>query len=126
EAVEIGAVGAHQDGIALARFVDMLGPTHQIVPAYFLGGEIEAPVRPAALALELLACGIVEPERGAVIDRRLALREQALALELELLRRLVTGIESAGRDQPVARGVIARESVGLPLLGVPVETEPGE
>ena len=52
EAVEVGAVGAHQHRIALARLVDMLRPAHQVRPAHLLGRELEAPMRPAALALE--------------------------------------------------------------------------
>lgn len=55
EAVEVTAVGAHQHRIALARLVDMLGPAHQIVPAHFLGGELEAPVRLAAFTLQARA-----------------------------------------------------------------------
>jgi len=73
EAVEIGAVGPHQHGIALARLVDMLGAAHEIVPADFLRREPEAPVRPAALTLELLPCRRIEPQRRAIIDRRPAL-----------------------------------------------------
>src|SRR4030095_15910593 len=84
EAVEIAAVSAHQHRIALARLIDVLGPAHQIVPAPFLGCGLEAPVRPAAFAFQAGAVGIAELERGAVVDRRAALREQALALEFEL------------------------------------------
>ena len=54
EAVEVGAVGAHQHRIALARLVDMLGAAHQVGPAHLLGRELEAPMRPAALAFERL------------------------------------------------------------------------
>ena len=126
EAVEVAAVGAHQHGIALARLVDVLGAAHQVVPAHFLGGELEAPVRPAAFAFEPRAVGIAELERGAVVDRRAALREQALALELQLLGRLVAGIEPADRDQPVAGGVVVRQPVGLPLLARPIEAQPGK
>ena len=60
EAVEVAAVGAHQHRIALARLVDMLRPTHEIVPAHFLGDELEAPVRPAALAFQPRPVGVGE------------------------------------------------------------------
>ena len=124
EAVEIAAVGAHQHRIALARFVDMLRPAHQIVPAHFLGGELEAPVRTAAFALQPRPVGVGEFQRRAVVDRRPALGEQALALELELLRRLVAGIEPARGDELVARRVVVRQPVRLLLLARPVEAEP--
>ena len=91
--------------------VDMLGPAHQVVPAHLAGLELEAPVWPAAFAFEFLARGLVEPERGAVVDRRLALAEQALALELELLGRLVAGIELAGSDQGIAGDVVFGQPV---------------
>jgi hypothetical protein len=79
EAVELAAVGAHQHGIALARLVDVLGSAHQIVPAHFLGGELEAPMRPTAFSLQTGAVGIAKLEGSAVINRRAALREQACA-----------------------------------------------
>lgn len=126
EAVEIAAVGAHQHGIALARLVDVLGPAHQVVPADFLGGEHEAPVRLSAFAFQARPVGVAELERSAFVDRRAALREQALALELELLRRLVAGIEAADRDQPVAGGIVVLQPVRLPLLARPIEAKPGK
>ena len=61
EAVEVAAVGAHQHRVALARLVDMLRPAHQIVPAHLLGGELEAPVRAAALALQPGLIGLAQP-----------------------------------------------------------------
>ena len=91
EAVEIAAVGTHEHRIALARLVDVLVPAHQVIPAHLLGGELEAPVRLAAFVLQAQAVGIAELERGAVVDRRPALRQQALALEHQLLGRLVAG-----------------------------------
>ena len=83
-------------------------------------------MRPAAFAFEPRAIGVAELERGAVVDRRAALRQQALALELELLRRLVAGIEAADGDQPVAGRVVVRQPVHLPLLARPIEAEPGK
>jgi hypothetical protein len=121
EAVEVGAVGAHQHRVALARLVDVLGAAHQIVPAHFLRGELEAPMRLASLALELDARRLVEAQRGAVVDRGSVLGEQALALELELLGRFVAGIEPLSGDQRVARRVVVRQPVGLALLAVPLQ-----
>ena len=126
EAVEVAAVGAHQHRIALARLVDMLRPAHQVVPAHFLGDELEPPVRPAALAFQPRPVGVGELQRRAVVDRRPALGEQTLALELELLRRLVAGIEPAGGDQRVARRVVVRQPVRLLLVARPIEAEPLE
>lgn len=80
----------------------------------------------AALRLELAAGRLVELERGAVVDRRPALGEQAPALEFQLLRRLAAGIKPAGRDQGVADPVVVDQPVGLPLLDVPIEAEPAE
>jgi hypothetical protein len=51
----------------------VLGPAHQVVPAHFLGGELEAPVRPAPFGFQAGAVGIAELERRAVVDRRPAL-----------------------------------------------------
>ena len=47
--VEIAAVRAHEDGIALAGLVDMLGAAHEIVPAHVLvlaAGSANAVARP--------------------------------------------------------------------------------
>lgn len=103
ETVEVSAVGTHQHRIALARLVDMLGPAHQIVPSHFFRRELEAPVRPATLAFQASPVGLRQFERGAVVDWRAALREQALAPEFQLLRGLVARIEAARGDQPIAR-----------------------
>ncbi len=95
QGVEIAAVGADQDRIALACLVDMLGAAHQVDPGDGLALEQEAPVRPAALALEAGALGRRQRQRGPVIDRRLAALQLALALQRQLLRGLVAGIEPA-------------------------------
>ncbi len=67
-------------------------------------------MRLAPFGFELRAFRVGELQRGAVIDRRLAAGELALALQLELLRRLVGGIEPAARFQLLDRGGVARRS----------------
>ena len=63
-------------------------------------GQQEAPVRLAALGLERRLLGLAELQRLAPVDRRQPPRQPYLAAELQLLRRLVAGIELAGRLQP--------------------------
>ncbi len=81
-------------------------------------------MRATALAFQPRPVGVAQSQRRPVIDRRPALGEQPLALEVELFRRLVAGIETAGGDQSVARRVVVRQPLGLPLLQRPVEAEP--
>src|SRR5690606_40454655 len=70
--------------------------------------------------------GIAERQRGAVIDRRQPAPERDLALEVELLRGLVAGVDAARRLQPLERRLIEREPGRLPLLAIGREAEPGE
>ena len=79
-------------------------------------------MRPSASSLRALLGG--ELQGGAVIDRRLAAGELALALELELLRRLVSGIEPPARFQLLDRLGIAVEAVRLAHLLGPLDAEP--
>ena len=111
--VEIAAVGAHQDGVALAGLVDMLGPAHEIVPAHVLMFQQEAPMRACARGLQSRALGVRQRERGAVVDRRQVALQLALALELQLLRRFVAGIEPAGGLQLRDGRVVGGEAIGL-------------
>ena len=126
EGVEIAAVGADQHGIALARLVDVLGPAHQIAPGAAPAGELEAPIGLPALGLQLGLLGRRQSERGTVIDRRRAALELQLALEGELLRRLVAGIEPAARLQPLRGLVVAVQAIGLARQLVPGEAQPAE
>ncbi len=81
-------------------------------------------LRPSASSLARSSS--VSFKRGAVVDRGLAARELALALQLELLRRLVGGIEPAARLQLLDGRGISGEAVRLADLCRPVEAEPGE
>ena len=124
--VEIGAVGADQHRVGQRGGVDMLLAAHEIVPHHVAGLEQEAPMGLATLRLELGPIGLGELQRGAVIDRRPPARELALALELQLLLRLVGRIEPAARLQLLDRVGVEREALGLLDLAVPGEPEPGE
>ena len=74
----------------------MLGPADQVVPLdRRVMVEPEAPVRPPPLRLEPGAVRVAQRERGAVVDRRPAAAELHLALELQLLRRLIGRIGAA-------------------------------
>ena len=89
--------------------------------------EPEAPVRPAPLRLEPGAVGLGQRQRGAVVDRRHAPAEQDLALELQLLRRLIGRIDPA-RPRAAARAPLHSGRTGR-TGGAPrpaVEAEPGE
>ena len=119
--VEIGTVFAHQDGVGQRSGVDMLAPAHEIVPHDIALLELEAPMGLASLCFERGAILICELQRGAVIDRRLAAGELALALQLELFGRLVGRIEPAASLQLLDRRVVAREAVRLAHLLGPVD-----
>jgi hypothetical protein len=88
--------------------------------------EPEAPVRPPAFPSSRLRSPSRKRQRRAVVDRRLAARELHLALEIELLRRLIGGIDPAGFAQPLERRLVAVEPGRLAMLLVAGEAEPGE
>jgi hypothetical protein len=67
--IEISAVLADQDRVALAGLVDMLGPAHHVDPAHLAQIEPETPMRQAPLGFEFRAIGRRQRQRGAVIDR---------------------------------------------------------
>ena len=71
-------------------------------------------------------CSSVSAQRGAVVDRRPARGDLREALELELLRGLVAGIEPAGGAQPIGRRGVAGEAVGLAREAVPAQAEPAQ
>src|SRR3546814_12066422 len=68
----------------------------------------EAPVGAASLRLQACLLRRAEPQGRTVVDRRQPLGQLALALERQLLRRLVAGIEPPLRIQPLDRGGMAR------------------
>ena len=57
--------------------------------------ELEAPVRAAAFGLEAGAVSIVEGQRGAVLNRRLAQRAGAGAAAIELVFGFIARVEAA-------------------------------
>ena len=83
-------------------------------------------MRLAAFGLELRAVLGRQLQRGAVVDRRQAARELALAAAVELVGGLVAGIEPADVAQAVGGGVIEREPLRLPDDEVGHDAEPGE
>ena len=124
--VEIAAVGAHQDGIALAGLVDVLRAARAVVPAHVLAMEQEAPVRSAPFGLESAAVGLGEREGRPVVDWRQMALLLALALEIEFLRRLVAGIETFVRLERLDRRRIKRVALGLAGALIPHEAEPAQ
>ena len=83
-------------------------------------------MRPAARSLERGPLGVGQAQRGAVVDRRSAERLLALAPPVELLRRLVGGIEAALRLERFGGGVIGRHPLRLAAHQVGLDAEPGE
>ena len=88
--------------------------------------ELEAPVRLAALGFERGALGVGQLERGAIVDRRTAERLLALAPAVELLGRLVGGIEPARALQRLGRRFVKRHPLRLAAFQVGDDSEPGE
>ena len=74
-------------------------------PFRFLGGVI----------------GLAQLERGPVIDRGQPARELDLALDVELLRTLVAGIDPIRRPQRFKGCLVAIEPGRLALLAIPCE-----
>ena len=91
-----------------------------------VGSSAKPPVRPAAGGFERGALGVGQPQRGAVIDRRTAERLLALATPVELLRRLVGGIETALGFELFGRRVVCRHPLRLAAHEVGLDAEPGE
>src|SRR5687768_2937958 len=81
--------------------------------------ELESPVRIDAFG-ERRDLGL------ALIDRRQAAAEQHLAAKLQLLGRLVAGIDPAGLAQSLELALINCEPLRLPHRGVRFEAEPIE
>ncbi len=102
----------------------MLPPAHEVVPHHVALLELEPPMRLASFGFEPRPVLRGELQRGAVIDRRLAAGELALALEFEFLRRLVSGIKPPARFQLLDRLGVAVEPVRLAHLVRPVDAEP--
>ena len=125
--VEIGAVLAHQHRVRERAAIDMRRAAHEIGPGDGAMVEPEAPMRAPPLAPRAPTSVLRrERQRGAVVDRRQAAGELALAAELELVRRLV-GRHRAGPSPSAARHrVVEREALGLAHDDVGRDAEPGE
>jgi hypothetical protein len=109
--VEIGAVGADQHRVRERSGIHMLLAADEIVPHHVAGLELEAPMGRLPCCREFLVVGVGELQRCAVVDRRLAARELALALQLKFVLRLVGRIEPAARLQLLHRCIVDREAV---------------
>src|SRR5690606_12552913 len=121
------AIGATHYGIAQLRGIEVLRPADAILPFDRpLMIELEAPVRCDPFGFLRRALGRGKPERPAVVDRRQPATERDLALEVELLRRLIAGIDPLRRLQPLECLVIQRQPLRLPLLTVRLQPEPSE
>src|SRR5688500_10059151 len=125
--VEPAAVLAADHRIGEQGRVEMLAAADQIVPLDRPAViEPEAPVRPAPLRLEPGAVTLVQLQRGAIVDRRLAAAELDLALEVELLRALISWIDASRLPQPLESGLVPTEARRLAMLLVRSEAEPAE
>ena len=83
-------------------------------------------MRHTSLGLQYIALGVAQAERGAVVDRRASEGELPLALELQLLRRLIAGIEVALIAQALGDLFIQAQALGLAHRITPSETEPAQ
>ncbi|ORE94344.1 glutamyl-tRNA synthetase [Stappia sp. 22II-S9-Z10] len=115
EGVEVAAVRAHQNGVGDGVQVHPLLAPAAVVPGALPVRQAEAPVRAAPLGLESGAFGVGQRQARAVVDRRTAARPLQRAFALQLVRRLVAGVEEARRLQPRRRRVVKRDAVRLPL-----------
>jgi hypothetical protein len=121
------SIGAAHHRIAHRRRIEALVATDEIVPRYRSPGiEPEAPVRRSSRRLEPGPLGVAQAQRGAVVHRRQSPPEQHLALEIELLRGLVGGIDPARRLQFGEPRLVAVEPCRLALLGIGHQPQPGE
>ncbi len=126
QGIKIGAVLAHQNRIGQRGAIDMAVAADQIVPAHDFGLQPEAPVRLAARRLQRRAFGFGQAQGRAIVNRRRAARDLQAALALQLVRRLVAGIEPPGLLQPFRGGLIEREPLRLAELAVRRDAQPFE
>ena len=123
--VEPRSIGAADDRVAHRRGIELLGSPNQIVPNdWRIMVELEAPVRHDAIGLQRGAIGVAQRERRTVIDRRQAAPRGDLALQIELLPRLISGIDPPGVAQLLETRLIDRKARRLPLLAIGDKSEP--
>ena len=89
--VEVGAVLAHQHRVGQRGAIHMGLAADEVGPGDGAVIEPEAPMGAAPLPFQPRPVLVGEVEGRAVVDRRQAAGELALAAELELVRRLVAG-----------------------------------
>ena len=105
----------------------MLLAAHQIGPAdRLLMVQLEAPMGPYASRLQRFLFRIGECQRRAIINRGKTSAELDFALEIKLLRALITGIEPPGGNQLGKTLFIKGKALGLLHLGVGMEAEPSQ
>ena len=85
----------------------MLRPADEVVPLDRAIVELEAPMWLATFGLERRAILRCQLERGAVIDGRQSARQLPLAPAVQLIGRLVAGIEPAYRLELLGCRIIA-------------------
>ena len=132
--IEIGAVLADQDRIGERGEVDRLLAAHKIVPLdlgtlrfHRIVAEVrqqETPVRPAPVGLVFRDLRMGKLQRLAAIDRRQPARAADLAPEVQLLRRLVAGVEQSCPLQLVDGRFIDLEAPRLVFGRVLEDAEP--
>src|ERR1043166_3091820 len=93
--------------------VDLDLAPHQVAPAHFALRQLEAPMRTAALRLQRGAVRRRERQYGAVVDRRLVLRDLALAAALQCFRRFVSRIETAAGFEFLRGGAMGLGALDL-------------
>ena len=124
QGVEEQAVLTDQHGVRHGRGVHLGVAAGQILPGYPLALQLEAPVRAAALGLQLRLVRVGQLQRGSVIDGRKAARQLHLAAAVQFVGRLVAGVQAARGLQPRGGLLIAVEALGLVVAFVPGQAEP--
>ena len=107
--VEIRAIGADQNRIRQATRLDRLFAAHQIVPDHAVSGQLEPPMRLAALGFIGGLFSIGQIQSCAIIDGWIAPRALQLALTVKLIGRFITRIEQAHFAQLIGGGIIFAE-----------------
>ena len=126
EGIEEAAIGTDQDRVRQARQLHLARAQHAVAPFHRIMGQLEAPMRLLAIGDGAVQLVLGHLQRGAVVDRRLALAAALFALELQLLLGLEAGVEPAGGLQLLRRHGITVQPFGLGQLLVPIQAEPAE
>ena len=123
--IEPRAVGAAYHGVGQLCGVEFLLPAHAVLPHdRRVVIELEAPVRRDSVGFLCRAIFLAQGQGRAVIDGRQSAAELDLALQLQLLRGFVAGVDAAIRLQGLERRLVMRKPLGLTLLSIGLEAEP--